>query len=298
MENLWQSLIPLVEQCWHSYGAEQPQGNLRITRALEPVKAIRTVYRPSLCVVLAGAKQSTLGDKVFRYQAGQCLLASVDVPVSARILKASTDQPYLAFALALEPRLVAELLNDIMHNEGDVTSPVALHTAAIPGELADPLFRLFALTNEPRDMPVLAPLVEREIIWRLLHSPLAAKLKQLGLKDSHTARIGRSAQWLRDHFEQPIRVAELAEMANMSVASFHRHFKAVTQLAPVQYQKQIRLQEARRLLLIEDDIASIGFSVGYESASQFSRDYRKVFGVAPGQDRKLLRQQLKKQSNG
>ncbi|MCB1755473.1 MAG: AraC family transcriptional regulator [Gammaproteobacteria bacterium] len=292
MNNHWQSLINLVEQCWQQYGADQPLEGLNITRSVEPVKSIRTVYRPSLCVVLAGAKQSALGHQVFHYRAGECLLTAIDVPVSAQILDASEESPYLAFSLALNQHLVAELISDAAQTEMDATSTVALHTAEVPDELVDPLIRLMNVIMQPRDIPVLAPLIEREIIWRLLNSQFAAKLKQIGLRESHTSRISRATRWLRENFDEPVRVSELAEMASMSVASFHRHFKSLTQLTPVQFQKQMRLQEARRLLLLEPDVARVGFQVGYESASQFSRDYRKLFGLSPGQDRKVLREQI------
>ena len=292
MNNLWQTLLPLAENCWQAYGAEQPIANLTLNCAKTPVASIRTLYQPSLILVLAGAKQSVLGDKIFHYSAGECLLASVDVPVSASILEASPQRPYMAFALALDPILVSELVSEVIQSEENSTSLLALHKAAIPEALIDPLARLLDLTHQSQDIPVIAPLIEREIIWRLLHSPLAAQLKQLGLKESNTARIGRATLWLRNHFDQPLRVADLAELANMSAASFHRHFKTVTQLTPIQYQKQIRLQEAKRLLLQEEEVASIGFAVGYESASRFSRDYRRLFGLAPGQDREKMREQL------
>ena len=292
MNKPWQSLIPYVEKCWQAHGAEQPVEGVNITRAEEPVKIIRTVYRPSLCVVLVGAKQSALGNKVFSYCAGECLLASVDVPVSASILQASSKQPYLAFSMTLNPHVVAELVTDAVTTGEDEPSRLALHTAKVPDELIDPLTRLMTVSLKPRDIAVMAPMIEREIIWRLLHSPLASRLKQLGLRESYTARISLTTHWLRDNFHEPVRVADLAEMASMSVASFHRHFKAVTQLTPVQFQKQMRLQEARRLLLLESDVAGVGFRVGYESASQFSRDYRKLFGSAPGRDRKMMQAQL------
>jgi len=217
MKNSWQSLYTLAEQAWQQKAKQAPLEHLTITRVEAPVDAMRVVYRPSLCVVLAGAKQSTLGDKSYRYAAGECLLASMHVPVSASILDASPQQPYLAFALTLDPIVVSELISH-------------LNT------------------------------------WRLLHSELAPQVVQIGIQESHTARIGRATSWLRAHFREPIRVNQLAAQANMSVASFHRHFKAMTQFTPVQYQKQIRLQQARALLLAEKDVASIGFSVGYEGA--------------------------------
>jgi len=293
MKNSWQSLYTLAEQAWQQKAKQAPLEHLTITRVEAPVDAMRVVYRPSLCVVLAGAKQSTLGNKSYRYAAGECLLASMHVPVSASILDASPQQPYLAFALTLDPIVVSELISHL-NTKPQYTEPLpsALSTSSIPQTLIDPLSRLLKLVQQADDIPVLAPLAEKEIIWRLLHSELAPQVVQIGIQESHTARIGRATSWLRAHFREPIRVNQLAAQANMSVASFHRHFKAMTQFTPVQYQKQIRLQQARALLLAEKDVASIGFSVGYESASQFNRDYRRLFGVAPGQDRQRLREQL------
>ncbi|MEJ2045086.1 MAG: AraC family transcriptional regulator [Reinekea sp.] len=273
-------------------GQPLPLDTLRITRAEKPSGIIRSVYRPSFCVVLQGAKISELGTERFHYTAGQCLLASVNVPVSSRIIDASPERPYLAFSLVIDPITISELLIDQLQVLSKVQPRPALQTAAIPEDLFDPIRRLLDLLDHPADLPVLAPLIQREIVWRLLSSELSEPLRHIGLKESHTARIGKVAAWMRDHFDQPLRVNDLATMANMSVASFHRHFKAVTQSTPVQFQKQMRLQEARQRLLSQDDVAAVGFSVGYESPSQFSRDYRRLFGAPPGQDAQSLRASL------
>lgn len=292
MKTRFESLLTQVDSLWHRHGDEPPLDGLRITRTESPSGVIRALYRPSLCVVLQGAKMSLLGGQAFHYTGGQCLLASVDVPVTARILEASPERPYVAFSLAVDPVMVGELLVEQAEALPKVQPRAALQTAAIPLDLLDPLIRLLALIDHPEDMPVLAPLIRKEIAWRLLGSELGEPLRHIGLKESHTARIGRVTAWIRDHYDQPLRVNDLATMANMSPASFHRHFKAVTQATPVQFQKQIRLQEARRLLLTREDVAAVGFSVGYESASQFSRDYRRLFGAPPGQDRESMRASL------
>lgn len=292
MNQTLDSLITLTEHLWRRHGFEQPLEGLRITYADQPSGIIRTLYRPSLCVVLQGAKQSMLGQQVFHYRSGQCLLASVDVPVTARIMEASPERPYVAFSLAIDPTIVGELLVEQATALPKVHHRAALQTAELPTDLIDPLTRLLGLQEHPNDLPVLAPLIQREIAWRLLGSDLSEPIRQLGLKESQTARIGRVTAWIRDHFDQPLRVDELAAQANMSVASFHRHFKAVTNSSPVQFQKQIRLQEARQRLLTQGDVAAVGFSVGYESASQFSRDYRRLFGAPPGRDQQALRTSL------
>jgi AraC-like DNA-binding protein len=297
------ALTALAERQWHRHGQENAIDGLRLTRATEPSGTMRAIYPTSFCVVLQGSKLSELADTRFHYRQGQCLLASVNVPVNSRIMEASPDCPYVAFSVALDPEMVAELL---LHAPASAlaTAPrqapcpplaersSALSTAALPTDLIDPLLRLLQLLDQPQDLAVLEPLLRREICWRLLRSPMGAALQQIGMEDSDTARIGRVTAWMRSHYQQGFKVADLAAMASMSPASFHRHFKAITQFTPVQFQKQIRLQAARRLLLTDHEVASVGYRVGYESPSQFSRDYHKVFGAPPGRDKAKLRSSL------
>ncbi|KIZ41726.1 MULTISPECIES: AraC family transcriptional regulator [Rhodopseudomonas] len=292
MATVFDSLIALVDRQYRRFGRETPLDGLLLSRAETPSGIIRSVYRPSFCMVLQGAKVSTLGERSFRYHAGQGLLAAIDVPVSARISEASLQRPYLAFSLTVDPAMVAGLL--VEQSQAHIGSPSAsvLTTADLDAELCEPLARLFALLDTPRDLPILAPLVRREIVWRLLCGRLGPALRQIGLAESHAARIGRATAWIRDHFAGPLRVADLAALAHMSVPSFHRHFKAVTTLTPVQFQKQIRLQQARQLLLTEAAVASVGYAIGYESPSQFTRDYRRLFGVSPGRDGAAMRASL------
>lgn len=291
--SLINDLQDLVERQWRQYGHENSIDGLRLTLAYEPSGSIRAIYPTSFCVVLRGKKISSLADTELHYQRGQCLFASVNVPVTSRIVEASADSPYLAFSLAVSPDMVSELLMQ----QPEVISPAssqvsALITGDVPDDLYDPLIRLLLLLDKPNDQAVLEPLIRREICWRLLRSPLGAALQQIGMKDSDTARIGRVAAWIKAHFHESIKVADLAAMASMSPASFHRHFKSITQLTPMQFQKQIRLQEARRLLLTDHEIATVGYQVGYESPSQFSRDYRKLFGAPPGRDKAAIRSNI------
>ncbi|BES73150.1 AraC family transcriptional regulator N-terminal domain-containing protein [Marinobacter nanhaiticus D15-8W] len=282
-------LRDLVERQWLTYGPETGIDGLRLTRAPEPSGTIRALYQTSFCVVLQGAKVSAIGDSTFHYRRGECLFASVNVPVNSRIVEASPDQPYLALSLSIDPAMISELL--LAHPEVTYRGPkpAALVTAGVPDDMYDPVIRLLRLLDQPQDRDVLEPLVRREICWRLLRSPLGPPLQEVGLKDSETARIGRVTAWIQANYQQPFRVADLAGMASMSPASFHRHFKTITQLTPVQFQKLVRLQEARRLLLSEQEVASVGYQVGYESASQFSRDYHRLFGAPPGRDKAVLR---------
>lgn len=282
-------LRDLVERQWRTHGPENAIDGLRLTRALEPSGTIRALYQTSFCIVLQGAKITAIGDQAYHYREGECLFASVNVPVNSRIVEAEPAKPYLALSLSIDPAMISELL--VTHPEMTYRGPkqAALVTAGVPDDLYDPVTRLLGLLDQPGDREVLEPLIRREICWRLLRSPLGSALQQTGMKDSETARIGQVTAWMRTNYQRPFRVADLAAMASMSPASFHRHFKAITQLTPVQFQKLVRLQEARRLLLSEQEVASVGYRVGYESPSQFSRDYRKLFGAPPGKDKAILR---------
>ncbi len=285
-------LARLIERHWFVHGRETPIPGLLITRAEEPTGIIRTVYRPSFCLVVQGAKMSMLGPTPYHYAEGQCLLASVDLPVTSRIVRASADAPYLALSLAIEPMTVAELVAEQASVPGPAAAFNALATSDHDPALRDPLRRLLDLLDHPADQVVLAPLIRREIVWRLLGGTLGPALRQMGLADTHAARIGRATAFIRDHYAETLRVADLAALAGMSVPGFHRHFKAVTTMTPVQFQKQVRLQEARRRLVAAEEVARVGFAIGYESLSQFSRDYRRLFGAPPGRDAAAMRAQL------
>lgn len=297
---------------WRAHGRETPVEGLRLAAATEPSGPVHAVYRPSLCVVLQGAKTSMLGERSFRYEAGKCLIASVEVPVRAEITRASAAEPYLAFSLGLDPALVAELLleaggagtgtrtrtgtetgggAEVRAAEGArIGAGAALGVHDLPPDLVDPLGRLLGLCGRPRDIAVLGPLIRREIVWLLLNGPMGPDLRAIGLADGPMGRLARAIAHIREGFAEPLRVAHLAALAGMSPAAFHRHFKAATAMTPVQYQKRLRLQEARRLLLAGGgDVAHVGFAIGYESPSQFSREYRRLFGAPPGRDGQAIR---------
>ncbi|WP_165856089.1 AraC family transcriptional regulator [Marinobacter sp. JSM 1782161] len=291
-------LRDLVERQWLAHGPETAIDGLRLTRAEQPSGTIRALYQTSFCIVLQGAKVTAIGETAYHYRLGECLFASVNLPVNSRIVEAAPDKPYLALSLSIDPAMMAELL--VAHPEVAYRGPkqAALVTAPVPDDLYDPVTRLLRLLDQPEDREVMEPLIRREIGWRLLRSPLGPALQQVGMKDSDTARIGRVTAWMHANYQQPFKVAELAAMASMSPASFHRHFKAMTQLTPVQFQKRVRLQEARRLLLSAHEVASVGYQVGYESPSQFSRDYRKLFGAPPGRDKAVMRSNVAIESEG
>lgn len=294
-------LAPLREMVlrqWRVHGRETPIDGLLLTCVEVPTGPIHAVCRPSLCVVLQGAKTSMLGEYAFRYDAGKCLIASMEVPIRAEITGAQAAAPYLAFSLAIDPATVADLLLDQGGAGPELPPAPALGVHALAAEMIDPLCRLLTLCGRPRDIAVLAPLIRREIVWLLLNGPMGPALRQIGLADSRMARIGRAIAHIREGFAAQLNVRVLADLAGMSPSTFHRHFKAATSMTPVQYQKQIRLQEARRLLLSDGtDVARVGFAIGYESPSQFSREYRRLFGAPPGRDGQQIRRVLAPQAD-
>ncbi len=282
-------LKDLIDRQWRAHGRETPVDGLLLTSVTAPTGPIHAVYRPSLCVVVQGAKTSMLGDRAYRYDEGKCLIASMDVPIRAEITRATPERPYLAFSLALDPATISDLLLELGGAE-EAPAAAALAVHGLDPELVDPLCRLLTLCARPRDIEILAPMIRREITWLLLNGPMGPALRQIGLAGSHMARIGRAVACIREGFAGQLNVRDLADVAGMSPATFHRHFKAVTAMTPVQYQKQLRLQEARRLLLADTaDVARIGYAIGYESPSQFSREYRRLFGAPPARDGQEIR---------
>lgn len=285
-------LKDLIARQWRAHGRETPIDGLLLTSVTAPTGPIHAVYRPSLCVVVQGAKTSMLGDRAYRYDEGKCLIASMEVPIRAEITRATPDRPYLAFSLALDPGTISDLLLEL-GGADETPARAALAVHAFELELVDPLCRLLALCDRPRDTAILAPMIRREITWLLLNGSMGPALRQIGLAGSHMARIGRAIACIREGFADQLNVRQLADVAGMSPATFHRHFKAVTAMTPVQYQKQLRLQEARRLLLSDGtDVARVGYAIGYESPSQFSREYRRLFGSPPGRDGQEIRRSL------
>lgn len=289
-------LIELALALWNTHGRETPVPGVFLAVSEEPMGPIHGVYRPSLCAVLQGAKVSHVGNRTYCYDAGKCLITSLDVPVRAEIVTASEATPYVALVVNIDPTVVTDLLVDhtVQASVASAEAPTeALSVHLLTSELVGPLERLLDLAARPKDIPVLAPMIQRELIWHMLNGSQGGLLRQVGLTDSRMTRIGRSIAWVRDHYTDTLSVPHLAELAGMSPATFHRHFKTATAMTPVQFQKSLRLQEARRLLLGEGmDVAQVGFSIGYESASQFSREYRRMFGAPPGRDGAQMRHRM------
>ena len=244
-----------------------------------------------LALIAQGAKRLALGERVYEYRAGQYLLASVDMPVTGHFTEASPERPALGFGLTLRPAAVAELLTLADDGQSDGSGASAgMAVSDAPEELLDAVVRLLRLLDRPRDVEVLAPLVKREILWRLITGEQGETVRQLGLTDSNLTHIAGAVRWIREHYSQSFQVADLARRTGMSVSAFHRNFQAVTAMSPIQFQKQIRLQEARLLVATHpNEVTGVGYRVGYDSPSQFSREYRRQFGAPPSQDAARLR---------
>ncbi|GAF48616.1 putative AraC family transcriptional regulator [Rhodococcus wratislaviensis NBRC 100605] len=244
-----------------------------------------TVTEPVFALIAQGAKRSALGDRIFDYHAGQYLVVTVDLPLTSQITHATPTEPFLAFGLPLEPALIAQLLMEAGPVGARPHDGPAIATSDADDKLLDAVVRLLCLLDDPRDIPVLARDVRREIHWRLLNGPQAALVRQIGLADSRLTLVAHAIEWIKTHYDQVIRIDDLASGVGVSVSSLNRHFRAATAMSPLQYQKQLRLQKARiQLIAAPGDVAAIGHTVGYDSPSQFSREYRRMFGAPPGQD--------------
>ena len=263
-----------------------------------PTDAVAPTSGTILAVIAQGGKRLAVGDRVYEYRAGQYLVASLDLPITGSHWYATTTEPALGFGLVLRPSTVASLLIDAARHAGSATparpsstaAPPALVVAEASRELLDAVIRMLRLLDSPGDRQVLAPMIEREILWRLIAGPIGETVRQLGLADSTLTHIRQAVRWITDHYSETFRVEDLARSCGMSTSAFHRNFQAVTGLSPIQFQKQVRLQRSRLMLMAgADDAATIGYRVGYDSASQFSREYRRQFGLPPGRDAARLR---------
>jgi AraC-like DNA-binding protein len=259
-----------------------------ISRVDQPAPPSPAMSGTVLALIAQGAKRIALGDRVYEYRAGQYLIASVDLPITGHFTEASPDRPALGFGLTLHPATVAELLLQAAPGDLPAAGPGAPSGMAVsdaPDALIDAAVRLLRLLERPSDIAVLAPLIKREILWRVITGEQGAVVRQLGLADSSLTHIARAVRWIRDHFAESFRVEDVAQRSGMSVSAFYRNFQAVTAMSPIQFQKQVRLQQARLLLATHPkDITGVGTRVGYDSPSQFSREYRRQFGAPPSQD--------------
>ncbi len=265
---------------------------LSLYKRTEPTEPISGMYEPSICLIAQGAKRVMLGDDSYVYDAHNYLITSVNLPTIVQIIEASPEKPYLGLKLKLDLREISQLMVD-----SNLPQPHAQKSSRgmATGEVTVPLLaafqRLIDLLTEQQDIPILAPVIQREIIYRLLVGDQGERLRQIASAGSQSHQIARAIDWLKGNFTQSISIDDLAAQASMSSSTFHHHFRSMTALSPLQFQKQLRLQEARRLMLAERmDAANAAFQVGYESPSQFSREYNRLFGAPPLRDINNLRQ--------
>lgn len=259
-----------------------------------PSSPDHSLTEPLLVVMAQGGKRLLLGEQTYEYRAGQCLVVTASLPVTGHYIDTDPSTPALGWGLVLRPEAVAELMLTApapAPRRPGPSRPPAMATAAADVELLDAAARMLRLLDSPADASVLAPLIEREILWRLLTGPMADTVRQIGLADSDFSHISRAIGWMRENYAEPMRVDDLARLCGMSTSAFHRHFRSITAMSPLQFQKRIRLQQARTMLAARPgDVAGVGHRVGYDSPSQFNREYRRLFGDPPGRDTARLRE--------
>ncbi|MGK5030120.1 AraC family transcriptional regulator N-terminal domain-containing protein [Janthinobacterium sp. MDT1-19] len=278
-------------------------GNLTFHRQSSVTESLFHAARPSVAIIAQGAKDVTLGSETFHYSRMQYLLTSVDLPVQVRVAEASVDKPHLCVVLGIDIADVAALLDSDSGGESAAQKILpatrGISVSDVSPELLDAMLRLVRLLDKPGEIATLAPLIRRELTYRLLNGPVGARLRHMALASSQSHQVGQAIDWIKHHYAQPLRIEQLAGMANMSMSSLHHHFKAITAMTPMQYQKLLRLQEARRLMLVEQiDAGTAGYRVGYASESQFSREYSRQFGRAPMRDVGQVRAQMSGASAG
>ena len=272
-------------------GSVEAAPGLFLYRFSSPTGPRYGVTEPSFCVIAQGSKEVLLGKERYRYDASHYLLVSAELPVAGHIVDASKEQPYLAVRLVLDPAVVTEVLIEAgLHTSGMDDALKVMAVSRLDASLLDAVVRVVRLLDSPGDYGVLAPLVAREIIYRLCLGEQGGRLRQIAVSGGRAHRIAKAIELLRTNHNKPLRLAGLARQLGMSVSGLHHHFKAATGMSPLQFQKQFRLQEARRLLLAGDvDAATAGYRVGYDDASHFSREYRRLFGEPPLRDAERLR---------
>lgn len=287
-----QELVARMARAMPEDGFIQPFQGLYLVRCSSPMATIHGVLKPSLCVIAQGSKEVFIGDNRYVYDPLHYLLAAVDLPCVSHIVEASKEHPYLTCQLELPPDLVSSVMVETgylsLRDNADVR---AIDVSLLEPNLLDAVVRLIRLLDTPAESPILKPLIMREIVYRLLMGDQGGRLRHLGNPPRFTPDIARVIKHLHQDFDQPLRVEQLANELGMSVSGFHHHFKAVTAMSPLQFQKRLRLQEARRLMLGENlDAATAAYRVGYNNAAHFNREYKSVFGAPPMRDVQRLRE--------
>ena len=266
--------------------------DVRLMTIAAPTRPFAHVSEPILALVAQGKKRIGLGGRTIECRAGQSMIVPVDLPMDAQVVEATAEAPFMSFSLRLKPEAIAGLLLESGTVGQDRNDSAGVVVCDLDDDLIEPVIRLLRLLDRPADIRVLFASIEREILWRLINGKQGALVRQIGVAGGRVTQVASAIRCIRSRFAEAIRIEELAGIAGMSVTSFHRHFRAVTSMTPIQYQKQIRLQAARaRILSGMRDVAAIGFAVGYQSPAQFSREYRRQFGQPPSRDGASLRAQ-------
>lgn len=286
-------LVERLMRALRKDGGSEPLKGLRLHRLSAPTELAHSVSDPAFCVIAQGSKEGFLGEYRYQYDPMHYLLVTAELPIVSHVIEASPERPYLSLSLKLDPVTVGAVMVETgqlaTHDETHVR---ALDVSALDADLLDAILRLVRLLDNPTEAPFLAPLITREIIFRLLLGEQGDRLRYIATQGGHAHRIARAIERLRNELDHPLRVEDIARDLGMSVSSFHHHFKAVTAMSPLQFQKQVRLQEARRLMLSEDlDAATAGYRVGFNDPAHFNREYKKTFGLPPLSDVKQLREQ-------
>jgi AraC-like DNA-binding protein len=285
-------LVERIARTIRKDGKVEPLKGLSLHRFSSPTELLPGLSDPAFSVIAQGSKELYLGEERYRYDPYHYCLGTVELPVVSQIIEASQERPYLSLRLELDPSLVGSVMIESGHTAPPSHADVkALNVSPLDSGLLDAVVRLVRLIDTPTEARVLAPLVTREIVYRLLMGEQADRLRHIAVLGGYTSPIARAIERLRKNFDQPLRIDDVAREVGMSVSGFHHHFKAVTAMSPLQFQKQMRLQEARRLMLGEHlDAASAGYRVGYDDASHFNREYKRLFGVPPMRDVERLRE--------
>lgn len=265
---------------------------LRLSRWTTPTPPTSYTHNPSICLIAQGKKRVFLGDDSFTYDANHFLISSVDLPITANIMEASEDEPYLGLIMELDLQEISQLIVDSEFSfKTNKEAQKGIAVGELSGSLQDAFIRLMTLLDEPDNIKILAPIIKREIFYRLLMTEQGARLNQIVTTGSHSHQIAKAIDWLKNNFVKPLSVGDLAAYSGMSKSAFYTHFRSMTSMTPLQFQKKLRLSEARRLMLTENlDAMATTFKVGYESPSQFSREYSRLFGAPPSKDIKALKE--------
>lgn len=274
-------------------GTVEPQPGLHFRRCSRPTERLHGFYEPAFCVIAQGSKELVLGADRFRYDPAHYMISTVELPMIGQVVEASPEQPFLGFRLVLDPSVVTSVMveSGVVQPRGDGSGVKSVDVSPLGANLLDATLRLVRLIDAPGEYRVLAPLVIREIVYRLLTGAQASRMRHLATFGGHAHRMVRAVEKLRENFNKPLRIEDIARELGMSASGFHAHFRAVTAMSPLQFQKQLRLQEARRLMLSEDlDAAEAGYRVGYYDAAHFSREYKRHFGEPPMRDVERLRE--------